>query len=135
MPNCLPRRQFCAFRRRALLAQHNPERLLVVAEAQETGVSKATRPHHTQARLGHIHTTQHPQRLQSDQDWWIDSNLLPCLPLGQVAIPRGAWDDSSGLVSLTKYANAEARAGLEAGMLRSPANAYLAYAAAGALLK
>lgn len=52
-----------------------------------------------------------------------------------MAVPRGAWDDSAGLVALTKYANAEARAVLEAGMLQSSANCYLAYAAAGALLK
>ena len=50
-------------------------------------------------------------------------------------MPRGAWDDSAGFVALTKYATAEARAALEAGMLQSMASGYLAYAAAGALLR
>jgi len=54
----------------------------------------------------------------------------------QVApVPRGFWDDSTGLVKLTTYATAEARAALEAGMLQSLAGGYLAYAAAGALLR
>jgi len=53
----------------------------------------------------------------------------------QEPVPRGAWDDSSGFVSLTKYATAEARARLEAGMLHAMPSGYLAYAAAGALLK
>ena len=53
----------------------------------------------------------------------------------QVPVPRGAWDDSAGFVALTKYATAEARAALEAGMLQSMASGYLAYAAAGALLR
>jgi hypothetical protein len=50
-------------------------------------------------------------------------------------VPCGAWDDSAGFVALTKYATAEARAALEAGMLQSMASGYLAYAAAGALLR
>lgn len=53
----------------------------------------------------------------------------------QVPLPRGAWDDSSGFVSLTKYATGEARAQLEAGMLQAMPSGYLAYAAAGALLR
>ena len=53
----------------------------------------------------------------------------------QMPVPRGAWDDSAGFVALTKYATAEARAALEAGMLQSMASGYLAYAAAGALLR
>jgi hypothetical protein len=50
-------------------------------------------------------------------------------------MPRKAWDDSSGLVALMRYATAEARASLEAGMLHTAASAYLAHAAAGALLR
>lgn len=59
---------------------------------------------------------------------------LPAPPL-QLPMPRKAWDDSSGLVALMKYATAEARASLEAGMLHTAASAYLAHAAAGALLR
>ena len=52
-----------------------------------------------------------------------------------VPVPRGFWDDSTGFVKLTTFATAEARAALEAGMLQSLAGGYLAYAAAGALLR
>lgn len=52
-----------------------------------------------------------------------------------MALPRGLWDDSSGLVLLTKYALAEQRAALEAGMLQGGSGCYLAHAAAGALLR
>lgn len=58
-----------------------------------------------------------------------------CPPSAQVAVPRGQWDDSSGFVLLTKYALAEQRAALEAGMLQGLAGSYLAHAAAGALLR
>lgn len=50
-------------------------------------------------------------------------------------MPRGFWDDSTGFVKLTTYATSEARAALEAGMLQSLAGGYLAYAAAGAVLR
>lgn len=53
----------------------------------------------------------------------------------QVPLPRGAWDDSAGYVALTKYATAEARERLEAGMLQAAPSGYLAHAAAGALLR
>lgn len=52
-----------------------------------------------------------------------------------VPVPRGFWDDSTGFVKLTTFASAEAQAALEAGMLQSLAGGYLAYAAAGALLR
>lgn len=63
----------------------------------------------------------------------VHSPVDPCLP--QVSVPRGAWDDSAGYVALTKYATAEARTRLEAGMLQAAPSGYLAHAAAGALLR
>ncbi|KAL4430860.1 hypothetical protein ABPG75_006116 [Micractinium tetrahymenae] len=83
----------------SLLEMHSPQWLLVVAQAQDYGVAKATRQY------------------------------------TQVPVPRGAWDDSAGYVALTKYATAEARARLEAGMLQAAPSGYLAHAAAGALLR
>lgn len=67
--------------------------------------------------------------------WTPSTHLTVRPPCQQVAVPRGLWDDSTGFVTLTKYASAESRAGLEAGMLQSLPGGYLAYAAAGALLR
>ena len=88
---------------RGLLAQYNPEIVLVVAEAQDSGVAKAV----------------------------AASQLYECVP-----VPRREWDDSAGFLDLTAYALPEDRARLEGGgSLQSMAGNYLAYAAAGAVLK
>lgn len=50
-------------------------------------------------------------------------------------MPRRLWDDSAGFATLSRYALAEVRAELEAGMLAGLAGSYLALAAAGALLR
>ena len=77
--------------------------MLVVAEAQDSGVAKAV----------------------------AASQLYECVP-----VPRREWDDSAGFLDLSAYALPEDRARLEGGgSLQAMAGSYLAYAAAGALLK
>lgn len=131
---------------RGLLAQYRPERLLVVAEARElSGVAKAA--HHFDqvgAGLGisrlrwlpaaSTAPTTRSNRPAASTRQPAPAAALPLMP-HQVPLPRGLWDDSNGYVTLTKYALAEARAGLEAGMMQGLAGGYLAYAAAGALLR
>jgi hypothetical protein len=114
---------------RALLSQHAPHRLLVVAEAQGSGVSEATAVLYTQVGAESCFNAAWACCLQLTS--W--STLPP--GFAQVPLPRSAWDDSSGFVTLTMYATAETRAGLEGRMLQSAPSNYLAHAAAGALLR
>lgn len=99
----------------------------MVAEAQGSGVSEATAVQYAQVSaasglLEHPHAGHcYPPR--------------PTLAVMQVPFPRSGWDDSSGLLALTMYASAEARAGLEGRMLQAAPSNYLAHAAAGGLLR
>lgn len=111
---------------RSLLAQHRPAKLLVVAGREQAGVACAT---HLYDQVGAGRCSAGWRRA-----WFAVHPPAPiCRP--QVPVPRGLWDDSTGFVTLLKYAGAESRAGLEAGMLQSLPGAYLAYGAAGALLR
>lgn len=119
---------------------------MVETAREPSGVAKATQTQFEQVGAG----TRVLQRSGSRAAQWPSSaprtrqppapTCLPrtaaCLPTAlQVALPRGQWDDSQGSVLLTKYALAEQRAALEAGMLQGLAGCYLAHAAAGALLR
>jgi hypothetical protein len=70
--------------RSTLLAQHSPEKLLVVAEAQEAGVGKATATHYAQAGAptGDLHG---PTGITAPKDRLCLANTAPllhrCLPL------------------------------------------------------